>query len=279
MSPSLGHVDAGLRVDLVRAYNDFQSEFASVAPDRYFPITSLPFWDMDASIAELHRCTAMGHKGITFTQDPGYFGLPLLTDRHWDRLWSACQEARVPVNFHIATGDVESVRSGRHPANGLHANHASTGVQFFLGNARTIAQLVCGGICHRFPELDFVSVESGIGWVPFALDSLDWQWKNSGVAIEHPEYDLLPSEYFARQIYACFWFEDEALDYVVSRIGANNLMFETDFPHPTSLTPGPCSAAPHPTEHIEKVFRHTDLATATKVLHDNAARVYGLRAD
>ena len=74
-------------------------------------------------------------------------------------------------------------------------------------NAKTIAQLITGGICHRFPDLDFVSVESGIGWIPFALAALDWQWQNCGVPAEHPEYDLLPSEYFRRQIYGCFWFE------------------------------------------------------------------------
>jgi hypothetical protein len=93
------------------------------------------------------------------------------------------------------------------------------GVSFFLANARTIAQLVTGGICHRFPTLNFVSVESGVGWIPFALSALDWQWKNCGVREEHPEYDLLPSEYFQRQIYGCFWFErDTALDAIERRL-------------------------------------------------------------
>ena len=72
-----------------------------------------------------------------------------------------------------------------------------------------IANLITGGVCHRFPDLKFVSVESGVGWIPFALEHLDWQWKNCGVPQEHPEYDLLPSEYFKRQIYGCFWFEND----------------------------------------------------------------------
>ena len=73
--------------------------------------------------------------------------------------------------------------------------------------SRVIANLITGGVCHRFPNLKFVSVESGVGWIPFALEHLDWQWKNCGVPQEHPEYDLLPSEYFMRQMYGCFWFE------------------------------------------------------------------------
>ena len=70
-----------------------------------------------------------------------------------------------------------------------------------------LADLIFGGVCHRFPELKFVSVESGVGWLPFILEGFDWQWRNSGIWREHPEYELLPSEYFRRQIYGCFWFE------------------------------------------------------------------------
>ena len=150
------------------------------------------------------------------------------------------------------------------------------GVSFFMGNARTIAQLICGGICHRFPELDFVSVESGIGWIPFALDALDWQWKNCGVHLEHPEYELLPSEYFRRQIYGCFWFEREALPAAIELLGPDNILYETDFPHPTSMSPGPATARSPRTTYIEETFAGIDPVTTRKILHDNAARLYHL---
>ena len=136
--------------------------------------------------------------------------------------------------------------------------------------------MTCGGICHRFPELEFVSVESGIGWIPFALDSLDWQWKNCGVHLEHPEYDLLPSEYFARQIYGCFWFERDTALFAIERLGADNVLFETDFPHPTSMSPGPATAAVAPDVYIDEVFGDLPDDTLRKILHDNAARVYHL---
>jgi predicted TIM-barrel fold metal-dependent hydrolase len=150
------------------------------------------------------------------------------------------------------------------------------GVQFFMGNARTVAQLICGGICHRFPELNFVSVESGIGWIPFALASLDWQWLNCGVPREHPEYDLLPSEYFRRQIYGCFWFETDTAMSAIDQLGADSVLYETDFPHPTSMSPGPASAAMHPQEYIRETFGHLPDDTVRKILHDNAARIYHL---
>ncbi|UUZ62843.1 amidohydrolase [Polaromonas sp. P1-6] len=114
-----------------------------------------------------------------------------------------------------------------------------------------IAQILCGGVCHRFPRLNFVSVESGVGWLPYLLDALDYQWKNCGVSNEHPEYKLLPSEFFKRQFYGCFWFEQDTLKPAIEKLGADNILYETDFPHPTSMSPGPCTSAVNPSEYIE----------------------------
>ena len=247
-----------MTLELIRAYNDFQTEWCGAAPDRLIAVTTLPFWDLDATLAEIERGEAMGHRGIVFSQDPSAFGLPHLTDPHWDPMWAKAQELRQPVNFHIATGDTSLLENAGHPSVGPQALYASMGVSFFMGNARTIANLTCGGICHRFPELSFVSVESGVGWIPFALDALDWQWKNCGVGLEHPEYDLLPSEYFARQIHGCFWFEEEGALYALERLGPDNILYETDFPHPTSMSPGPASSAVAPNIYLEQNFAGLD---------------------
>ncbi len=40
------------------------------------PITATPFWDVDATVAEIERCAALGHRGILFTGEPQQFGLP-----------------------------------------------------------------------------------------------------------------------------------------------------------------------------------------------------------
>jgi predicted TIM-barrel fold metal-dependent hydrolase len=268
--------DLALTLDFLQAYNDYQTEWSSVAPDRLVPVTSLPFWNLAATLEEMARCAAAGHRGIVFSQDPGAFGLPVLTDRYWDPMWAAAQEMELPVNFHIASGDTSLLANAGHPDNGPHANYASMGVSFFMGNARTVASLICGGICHRFPSLKFVSVESGVGWLPFALDSLDWQWKNCGVHLEHPEYDLLPTEYFQRQIYGCFWFETDAARFAIERLGAENILYETDFPHPTSMSPGPATAAVSPRDFLEDNFSDLPEATLHKILHDNAAALYHL---
>jgi uncharacterized protein len=271
----LGMGDHELQLRCTEAYNDFLTDWAAVAPGRYIPVASLPFWDLDATLAEIERTAAAGHKGIVFTQDPAAFGLPKLTDRHWDPMWASAQEKRLPVNFHIASGALDLFEVGV-PENGKHANYSLMGVSFFMSNAKTIAQLICGGICHRFPELDFVSVESGVGWIPFALEALDWQWRNCGVPLEHPEYDLLPSEYFARQIYGCFWFERDSSLAAIDQLGADNILYETDFPHPTSMSPGPATTAQRPDDYLRDTFSDLDETSLRKILHGNATRIYHL---
>jgi predicted TIM-barrel fold metal-dependent hydrolase len=259
----------------VQAYNDFLTDYALADPSRFIPIMALPFWDMDLTEAEIKRAVANGHKGVIMTGEPAYWGLPKIADPYWDRLWAVAQEAGLSINFHIGSGDM-SIFDMAHPDAGPHANYAGFGVQFGMANVRVIANLITGGVCHRFPDLNFVSVESGVGWLPFALDHLDWQWKNCGVPVEHPEYDLLPSEYFKRQMYGCFWFETATVKSTIDQLGADRLMYESDFPHPTSMAPGPASAAVQPRQYIAESLGDLPEITLRKILHDNAASLYHL---
>jgi predicted TIM-barrel fold metal-dependent hydrolase len=144
-----------------------------------------------------------------------------------------------------------------------------------MNNVSCIADLIFGGVCHRFPRLRLVSVESGIGFMPSILETFDWQWRNGGIAREHPEYDLLPSEYFRRQIYATFWFERESAGFGIERL-SDNVMFETDFPHPTCQHPGPQTPAMEPGRYAEEVLGELPDGIIEKLLVATAARVYGL---
>ena len=77
--------------------------------------------------------------------------------------------------------------------------YAGSGILSWLGCH--ILDLLFSGILPRFPELKFVSVESGVGWVPFVLQAADYQFGQLGVRAERPEFELLPSEYFHRQVH------------------------------------------------------------------------------
>jgi predicted TIM-barrel fold metal-dependent hydrolase len=266
-----------LQLEIARAYNDWQTDWSSVAPDRLLPMTSVPFWDLEASLAEVKRCAEMGHKGIIFTQNPAYFGLPQLDSHHWDPLWATAQEIGLPVNFHVGTSDKSALYELGDPETmGARARYAAATVSFSQTNGRTIAQLIAGGVCQRFPELNFVTVESGVGWIPYLLAYLDWQFLNVNVREQSPHLELLPSEYFKRQIYGCFWFEEATARAAIDIVGDRNFLYMTDFPHPTSMSPGPASVAVTPTEYMATVLAGLPTQSVERVLHDNAARIYHL---
>jgi len=95
------------------------------------------------------------------------------------------------------------------------------------------------------------------------------------VKLEHPEFDLLPSEYFRRQIYSCFWFEKGPSFEAALELYPDNMMWETDFPHPTSMSPGPATLAVAPSEYATEALQNVSADIVKKALHSNAARVYG----
>ncbi len=265
--------DDELRLDCVRAYNDFLVEWTSVEPSRFIPIMAMPFWDVQACVDEMQRAYDRGHRGVLMTNQPHTFGLPRITEPHWDPIWNQAQDMGLSINFHIGSGDLTELRNVT-VDNGRQAAYAKSTVKLFLDNSNAILDIILSGMCHRFPELQFVSVESGVGWIPYLLEAMDWQWLNSGCREEHPEMDLLPSEYFKRQCYGCFWFEEASVLRAIEQIGSENLMFETDFPHPTSMSPGPNSVARNPKEHVEEVLSVLPEADLLNVLQRNAAKVY-----
>ena len=138
-----------------------------------------------------------------------------------------------------------------------------------MGNADCIANIIASGLAERFPRLPFVSVESGMGYLPYLMESMDWHWRGYGAHLKH---EVLPSEIFRRQCYGTFWFETGTLFHLNDY--PDNFMFETDYPHSTSLSPGPASPADLPSVHIDKHFAALPFDVAEKALWRNAAELY-----
>ncbi len=268
----LGLGDPELMLACVQAYNDFLLDWIEVDPRRFIPICATPFWDPVASAREIERCAAAGHKGILFTGEPQRFGQPVLAARHWDPIWHAAQETGLPVSFHIGSGNLtEEYSAERVEAYGLRAVNARTAVGLFLENGKQLADLLLSGVLARFPRLRVISVESGIGFLPFLLEAADYAFEYSGVADERPEFEMKPSEYFARQVFGCYFFEEFAPRHLLDRIGADKVLFETDYPHPVCLYG-------NVREKIDAGLAGQPDETRRKLLFDNAAQLYGVEA-
>ncbi len=82
-----------------------------------------------------------------------------------------------------------------------------------------------------------------------------------------PEFTLKPSEYFARQVYGCYFFEELAPQHLLDRIGVDNVLFETDYPHPVCLYG-------NVREKIDAGLAGQPERVQRKLLFENAARLY-----
>ncbi len=264
--------DEALKRVSVEIYNDGMAEIQSDSGNRLLPLPLMPAWNVDACIAEAKRVAALGARGVNMTSDPDDLGAPDLASRAWDPFWETCTELQLPVHFHIGASVTGMTFYGRYPwaSHGPNTKLAIGGTLLFIGNARVVTNLILSGMFDRHPDLQMVSVESGIGWIPFILEALDYE-----MAENAPEELALlkkpPSEYFRTNLYATFWFENNRnkLPDLIDAVGDDRILFETDFPHPTCLYPDPLGT-------VEAKMQTLSPEARTNIMGENARRLYRL---
>ena len=259
-------VDAELRLESLRIFNDAMAEMQRESGQRIFPMALLPWWDIDASLAETERCLKLGFKGININSDPQDHGVPSLGEGHWDPLWEMCVANGLPVNFHIGASDTSTswYFQASWPEFSAQQKLAMGGLMLFVTNLRVLANILCSRFLERHPALKVVSVESGAGWIPYLLEGLEYMSHEAGI-----DYATSPTEVFRRQIYACTFFEKRNFLDTIRQVGVDNVMFETDFPHPACLYPDGL-------EHMADVIAEMTPEERFKVFSGNAAKVYNI---
>jgi uncharacterized protein len=284
--------DMEQRTAILKMYNDFFVDVQDESNNRLFPQALLPIWDMDLTVAEMKRLLDKGIRGFTLSDKPEMLGLPELPESYFDPMWDLFNESGAVANFHIGAGarreELEGMRNMRNKPEevitgprpipavvstywhsfGHQRRLAVHATQMYMSNVRIIVNLCMSDLFDRFPNLRIVSAESGIGWVPFILESLEYQ---TDEMITDPKERSLqlrrPTDYFRDHLSVMFWYEHVGPGKLIEDIGVNNVLVETDVPHPTCLYPGA-------KEHFAKVMSHLDPHIRRRVLRENAAELY-----
>jgi predicted TIM-barrel fold metal-dependent hydrolase len=230
----------------------------------------MPAWDIERCVKETERCAGLGLRGINMTSDPQDLGAPDLANRAWDPLWEVCADLDMPVHFHIGSSNTAMDFYGNYfwESQDEYVKPAIGGSMLFINNARVVINTVFAGIFDRFPALQMVSVESGIGWVPFIMETMDYELLENAPD-QAKALSKLPSEYFRSNWYATFWFETNQGDVqgLLDKVGDDRVLFETDFPHPTCLYPAPLETVAAKMNTLRPESRRA-------VMGENAARLY-----
>jgi len=228
-----GAIKAGPDPELIyhcfRAYNDWMTEFCSYDPTRLFPIGIIPTTGVDDAIRELKRCLIdLDMKGVALESYPsGSLTDPSPED---DRFWAVAEEIGKPISLHLSI---------RVPANAI-ATFTKGGFDLrkiiASGSFPVVCEkLILAGVFDRFPKLQFVGAEVQSGWVPYYLDRFDATYRRLGKQMG-VKLDLLPSDYFMRNIYTTFLIDQFGVNNRYT-IGVDRMMWMCDFPHSVSNWP------------------------------------------
>ena len=264
--------DPKVKSMIVQIYNDAMADFQEQSGQRVFGMALLPWWNPEEMVAEVKRCHAMGIRGVNTNPNPQQQGGPELTDPVWAPFLELCGELDMPINFHIGASEDQMDWYGSVPWPSHHDDiKMSIGsATLHMQNASVLTNLLMSGLPDRFPKTKFVSVESGVGWIPFLLEALDYYVSHElRPEVRKANFQQLPSDYFARQFYSCFWFEHRNMKDMIRMVGEDNVLFESDFPHPTCLYPDPVNFA-------LTGLAAVDPAVQKKVLSTNASKLYNI---
>jgi predicted TIM-barrel fold metal-dependent hydrolase len=137
----------------------------------------------------------------------------------------------------------------------------------FMNAVQSMIEWLLSDQFERFPGLKTVFSEGYIGWIPFVREHCDREWHTHGgwtnTLLPRP-----PSEYFADHVYGCF-IEDPVGAELIEKIGVDNVMLESDYPHPDGTWPNTQKVVD---EHI----RHLSPENQLKLRRDNAEKLYRL---
>ena len=262
--------DRDFRLACYAAFNDWMEDFCSAAPDRLVGVAMLPP-NPEEALQELTRIAAKG----TFKQANIQIAQAevRLEDERWEPVYALYERSGIIMSFHV-TVFVAKTSLAFDKAKGSPGAtflHAKSFIEQFLD---PFVDLFAWGILERHPGLRIVIAESGVGWVPWVVEELDYRhwrlweaadyWDDKG-GIPHK---MKPSELFKRQVYGTFQQSPTAMR-LLEFWGPDNLLWATDYPHPDSIWPNSHKV-------LEETLGHMTPEQIRKLTHDNAAKLYGI---
>ena len=239
--------------------------------DRIFAVAALSLVDIDMAVAELDRVLAEGARVVNLLPGPVMGRSP--ADPHFDPFWARCEEAGIPVSFHVGNAGFEELFSAAWGENPRPPHHRVSAFQHVVGMVErpindTMAALVLHNLFGRFPKLKTLSVENGSTWVGPLLKKIDLSVRMAAGpdAFLFGRPDGRPSEIFREHVKVCPFPEDNVAD-LIAAVGPDLVLFGSDWPHPEGL--------PDPVEFADQLGA-LDYPQMRKVMRGNCAALLGL---
>jgi len=254
----------------LHAFNEWLDEDWGFAwRGRIYATPLLSLRDRERALAELDWALAKGARVVALRPGPAFGRSP--ADPYFDPFWARVNEAGTCVAFHIAESgynEMMSVQFGEQPNPSSHKQSAFQWSCFYGDRPimDTLAALVFGNLFGRFPNVRIASVENGSLFVPYLMAVMD---KMGGMGRNGPwpggRIQEKPSAILRRHLFVSPYHEED-VPALARTIGASQVLFGSDFPHPEGLA--------EPADFAEAI---AELSPADQrlILHDNAMRLVG----
>ncbi|MDT3440174.1 MULTISPECIES: amidohydrolase family protein [unclassified Pseudofrankia] len=238
---------------------DYQSRIFST------PVITLPI--VEKAIAELEWVVERGAKVVLVRPAPvpGFRGSRSFGMPEFDPFWKAAEDAGVLVAMHSSdSGYTRYQGDWTGPGEMLPFRPNAFGLVSvgFRPLEDSLAALACENVLSRFPNLKVAVVEAGSEWLPGLFARLADAYKKMPQA-----FDEHPVDVIRRNVYISPFHEDN-LAQLVELMGAEHVMFGSDYPHPEGLAE-PCSFIDHLPPGLEQ-------DAVEKIMGGNLAGLLGL---
>jgi predicted TIM-barrel fold metal-dependent hydrolase len=250
----IANQDTEYHLTMVRAYNDWISEFVEYAPERFGGIAIVPNRGVEEAVAEIER--VMDRPGMRAVMMGAWPHGTLAIEPEDDKVFGVLAERGITLNIHVSmTQSMPAAHKAKLPGYG----------RFFDAPNRMI-EMVFAGVFDRFPELNVLFAETDFGWVPYVKEQIDNNYLRLD-PVSRFGLQMLPSEYIARHFHFGYMTDTFGLQNI-GYVGAERVLWSNDYPHISADWP-------HSWRVIQASMSGMSPADKQLVLAGNAQRLYG----
>jgi predicted TIM-barrel fold metal-dependent hydrolase len=208
-------------------YNDWiMNDYCRRSGGRLIPVATLPLTDLEAAVAEVRRTAEMGFPAAFIRTNPVH--RTRYSDRSFDPLWRAIVDTGMKLGLHpLPMWDQDGTSRGYR----LKDIMAASSLGFPMDMMHTLYDMMSGGVFDRFPTMQTMILEAGVGWLPSMFERFEEHREKFG-PLKAPEWRTPPMEIFLRQMMVTV----EACEEIDLRIGldllpADHIALASDWPH------------------------------------------------
>lgn len=238
--------------EVARQSNDSMAAAQKKYPGRIFWYTSLPWEYPRRALAELERSVDRGAVGVMVLAN---IQGRSLTDPFFAPIWQAIDDRKLPVLVHPTDPPGADLMD-------MGQYDLSWSVGFMADTTLCFARMIFDGFLDQYPNLKLIASHGG-GTLPYLVGRFD-----KGDEVELPARRRIkapPSAYLKRIWYDGICYSPAALNYLISIVGADRVLYGTDYPHQVHDMAGMLAK----TEAMTPQYRQA-------IREDNARRLFGI---